>query len=63
LKLNKRARYLLDPVGRNTAPAIALACRWTVRLLADKMVELQMVPSVSPMTVRNTLKKLNLSLT
>jgi len=29
--------------------------RWTVRLLAEKMVELKMVPSVSPMTVCNTL--------
>jgi len=37
--------------------------RWTVRLLAEKMVELQIVPSVSPMTVCNTLKKMNLSLT
>ena len=34
-----------------------------VRLLAEKMVELQIVPSVSPMTVCNTLKKMNLSLT
>lgn len=31
--------------------------RWTVRLLAEKMVELKIVPSVSPMTVCNTLKK------
>jgi hypothetical protein len=33
------------------------------RLLAEKMVELKIVPSVSPMTVCNTLKKMNLSLT
>jgi hypothetical protein len=33
-----------------------------MRLLAEKMVELKMVPSVSPMTVCNTLKKMNLSL-
>lgn len=57
--------------GEFGAQLIALACstvpegrkRWTVRLLAEKMVELAIVPSVSPMTVCNTLKKLNLSLT
>jgi hypothetical protein len=37
--------------------------RWTVRLLRDKLVELRIVPSVSAMTVCNTLKKTNLSLT
>jgi len=37
--------------------------RWTVRLLRDKLVELKIVPSVSAMTVCNTLKKTNLSLT
>jgi hypothetical protein len=31
--------------------------RWTVRLLASKLVELQVVPSISPETVRGTLKK------
>jgi len=36
--------------------------RWTVRLLRDKLVELRIVPSVSAMTVCNTLKKTNLSL-
>ncbi len=57
--------------GEFEAKLLALACseapdgrsRWTVRLLAEKMVELNMVSSVSPMTVCNTLKKLNLSLT
>ncbi len=57
--------------GEFEAHLIALACseapegrsRWTVRLLAEKMVELQIVSSVSPMTVCNTLKKINLSLT
>jgi transposase len=50
---------------------IALACsdapegyqRWTVRLLADKAVELNLAPSVSHMTVQRVLKKTNLSLT
>lgn len=57
--------------GEFEAQLLALACseapegreRWTIRLLAEKMVELKMVPSVSPMTVCNTLKKMNLSLT
>jgi len=57
--------------GEFEARLIALACsdppegrqRWTVRLLAEKMVELEIVETVSPMTVCNTLKKTNLSLT
>jgi len=57
--------------GDFEAQLLALACseapegksRWTVRLLAEKMVELKIGPSVSPMTVCNTLKKMNLSLT
>ena len=57
--------------GEFEAHLLALACteapegreRWTMRLLAEKMVEFKMVSSVSPMTVCNTLKKMNLSLT
>jgi hypothetical protein len=57
--------------GEFEAKLLALACsgapegrtRWTVRLLAEKMIELKIVPSVSPMTVCNTLKKMNLNLT
>lgn len=57
--------------GDFEAKLLALACsqtpegrsRWTVRLLAEKMVELNIVPSVSPMTICNTLKKMNLNLT
>ena len=56
--------------GEFEAQLIALACttppegrtRWTVRLLAEKVVELEIVPSVSPMTVCTTLKKTNFSL-
>ncbi|MEA3241613.1 MAG: helix-turn-helix domain-containing protein [Pseudomonadota bacterium] len=56
--------------GEFEAKLLALACseepegreRWTIRLLAEKMVELKMVQSVSPMTECNTLKKTNLSL-
>lgn len=57
--------------GAFEARLIALACsaapdgrrRWTVRLLAEKAVELNLAPSVSHMTVQRTLKKTNLSLT
>jgi hypothetical protein len=57
--------------GEFEAHLLALACseapegrdRWTIRLLAEKMVELKIVSSVSPMTVCNTLKKMSLSLT
>lgn len=37
--------------------------RWTVRLLADKCVELGIINVISPMTINRTLKKTNLSLT
>jgi transposase len=57
--------------GAFEARLIALACsdtpegrrRWTVRLLADKAVELRLAESVSHMTVQRVLKKMNLSLT
>jgi transposase len=49
---------------------VALCCseppkgfaKWSLRLLADKMVELKYVESISHVTVRNVLKKTNLSL-
>jgi len=57
--------------GAFEARLIALACsgvpegyqRWTVRLLADKAVELNFATSVSHMTVQRVLKKTNLSFT
>jgi len=57
--------------GAFEARLISLACseapaghqRWTVRLLADKAVELRFAESVSHMTVQRVLKKTNLSLT
>ena len=36
--------------------------KWSLRLLADKMVELQYVESISYVSVGNVLKKMNLSL-
>ncbi len=57
--------------GAFEARLIALVCseappgyrRWTVRLLADKVVELDLAPSVSHMTVQRVLKKMNVNLT
>jgi hypothetical protein len=57
--------------GAFEARLIALACsqspegrkRWTVRLLAEKAVELNFAPQVSHMTVHRILKKTNLNLT
>lgn len=56
--------------GEFAARLTQLACseppdgrsRWTIRLLADKLVELEIVPKVSAMTVCSTLKKMNFSL-
>jgi hypothetical protein len=36
--------------------------KWSLRLLADKMVELNYVDSISHVTVRSVLKKTNLNL-
>ena len=57
--------------GDVEAHIIALACgdppegytKWTLRLLADKCVELNYAESLSHMTVARILKKTNLSLT
>lgn len=51
--------------GAQEARVIALACsalppgqaRWSLRLLADKLVELEVVEAISYQTVRRTLKK------
>ena len=55
--------------GDEEAHLIALCCSkapdgyhtWTLRMLADKMVELAIVDAVSHETVRRTLKKMNLN--
>ena len=57
--------------GEFEARLTALACskapagrqRWTVRLLAEKLVELKIADHVSTMTVQRSLKKMNCSLT
>lgn len=51
--------------GKGEATLVAVACskppagreRWTLRLLGDRLVELDIVDSISPETVRQTLKK------
>ncbi len=56
--------------GEVEAHVIALACgkppkgysKWTLRLLANKAVELGYIDSISHVTVSNILKKTNLSL-
>jgi transposase len=53
--------------GRGEARLIALACseapmghaKWSLRMLADKLVELEVVSTISHETVRQTLKKTN----
>ena len=57
--------------GEFDARLTALACsqapagyqRWTVRLLADKLVELKIVDTISTMSVQRSLKKTNCVLT
>ncbi len=59
------ARHRLD--GKQTAFLVALACSdpptghetWTMQLLAERLVQLQVVEAVSDETVRRTLKKTN----
>ena len=69
----EEALYRKKPTGRQyhkldgdqEARLIVLACsaapqgrtRWTLRLLADKLVELEVVDAISPECVRATLKK------
>jgi len=62
---NREYHRKLD--GHQEARLVALACskppegqaRWSLRLLADKMVELDVVDDLSYQTVRRTLKKTN----
>lgn len=71
--LNEKARPGAPPklTGQDKAQITALACseppegyaRWSLRLLAGKLVELELVESISHKTVREVLKKTTLSLT
>jgi len=61
-KIRERSR-VLD--GESEARLVSLACseppagraRWTLRLLSDRLVELEVVESISAETVRKVLKK------
>ena len=67
-KPRRHYRRTLD--GDGEAHLVALACsqapqgrsRWTLQLLADRMVALEYVEHLSYQTVRRTLKKMNSSL-
>jgi transposase len=62
--------YELKADGDMEAKLVTLCCseppkgfsKWSLRLLAEKMVELNYVESISHVTVRSVLKKTNLSL-
>lgn len=63
----KRTRIIQ---GEEEAHLVALTCgeppkghcKWTLRLLSDKMIELEYVDAVSYETIRSALKKTNLNL-
>jgi hypothetical protein len=67
-KPDREYEHRLD--GNAEAHLIALACsaapegyeRWSLRLLQERFVRLEIVDSVSHETIRSTLKKTNLSL-
>jgi len=64
----RRRSKVMD--GEVEARLVALTCsdapegreKWTMQLLADKLIELKVVETISDETVRTTLKKMNLSL-
>ena len=73
-QLNRRPKKLdgqgeAHPVSSTGQALVALACAepppgrvsWTLKLLADRLVEWEIVASISPETVRQTLKKTNSS--
>lgn len=72
LERKQRTTPPREPIldGESEAKLVQLACskapqghaRWTLRLLADKMVTLEVVDSISHETVRQSLKKTGSSL-
>jgi transposase len=72
IERKKQCRPSRQPVldGAKEARLVALCCgtvpaghgRWTLRMLADKLVELKIVERISYETVRQALKKTNCSL-
>ncbi|GHT23678.1 hypothetical protein FACS189419_07950 [Planctomycetales bacterium] len=73
LEHKQRATPAIEPMfdGRKEAQLIQLACSpppeghcaWTLQLLADKCVELNIVEKTSDNTIQRVLKKMNYSLT
>ena len=71
--INERARSGQPPKfnGKSMAKITAIACskppeghaKWSLRLLADRVVELGIVDSISYVSIHNILKKTNSSLT
>lgn len=67
LARKKQERPSIEPIfdGKKEARLIAVACgsapkdraRWTLELLADRVVELRIVESCSPATIQRVLKK------
>ncbi len=70
LKERPRRGQARKLTGKQQAHLVAVACstpptgraRWTLQLLADKVVELKMTSSIARETVRQALKKTNLNL-
>jgi transposase len=66
-KVQKNRRHALT--GEEEAVLVALACspvpeghdHWTLRMLRDKLIELELVAHLSAATVQARLKKMNLS--
>jgi transposase len=59
-KLDEKGEAILDTLARSEPPE-GRKC-WTLQLLADRLVELKVVDSISYETVRRELKKRNSSL-
>lgn len=71
LERQRRERPPCEPIldGEKEARLLQLACstppngrsRWTLKLLADTLVTLEVVEAISPPTVMRALKKMNLN--
>jgi transposase len=71
--LNRKPHKRVKPRsldGEQEAKLVAICCsqppegraRWTLKLLSNQLVEMKVVESIASETVRQTLKKMNLSL-
>jgi transposase len=66
-KVQRNRRHALG--GEEEAVMVAIACRpvpdghdhWTLRMLRDKLIELDVVDHISAATIQNRLKKMNLN--